>query len=1643
MRYALLLVALLLLAAAPAVATDWFVATTGNDYTGDGSIGNPFASLQGAVFYHALPGDTVQVRAGTYTAGNNINGDGYCSIQAPDHALVGGAPGAYITIRSYDGDLTAHFTGGIRLVRCKYLRLVGLDASAPGGGHPVSVISGCDDYADPAKRSNHIEINNCRIHDSNTSSGQLKLQQSDYITVQDCELYNIGAGGAVIDCVWVEHVMSRRNYIHDAYGAGGFYKGGSMYSTFDGNVNTPAQPGLLTYGFMPGGGTGPSFANPDPAVRYESMYTVIRNNIVVGQTRGATPTEESAYCYVYNNLMKDCATAYPDYYSYITQISTGMPRFDDYTRHFYVFNNIFYDSDGNMRPYGWVLSGGGSGNLEDWQTGNNCFYNNGQPLIHESDTPDPTAEAGATYGDPHLSMTGATPTTWQGWVNYFRPLWDTQSNAMLKDKGSDTAGLAPQPGVIADIEGNVRPRDTGWDIGPYEYQGAAHVPIADFSSDKSWGAPPCAVAFTDGSAGGPTAWSWSFGDGGTSTARNPSHTYLAKGKYTVALTATNAGGSDTETKTDYISVKALDADFSFSPVGGGAPLAVAFTDTSTNSPTAWAWAFGDGGTSTAQSPSHAYNDAGYYSVALTASNATGSDTEIKSNCITACDQVFVYPTSYSAGGGQTVSGSLTDLQAEDGVAFDVASGAQTQCTTGQTIFPFSIYFSSDTAYTADQVYGMSFEYLARSNVAGDPQCQHLFLNDWEDTGCPLQPFPNTNTWITVARLGGMSKYVDADGVLTSHICGNRSSVQFHILYDVMRWRLYLKPGQSPQPPIADFVGAPASGYFPLEVSFTDLSSNTPTSWSWTFGDGGTSTVRNPSHTYAAAGSYDVALTATNSVGSDTVTKTGYVQSLWPLPAADFSALPTTGTNPLTVAFTDSSTGGPTSWSWAFGDSGTSTLQSPSHDYTSPGTYTVALTATNTTGSDTETKTDYITVARNGLEPVTDFTATPTTGNIPLPVSFTDTSAGSPTTWSWTFGDGGASTEQNPSHTYTIAGTYTVKLVATNAGGNDTKIRTDYIVALPPPPVADFTGTPTSGDYPLTVVFTDASLDDPTAWSWTFGDGGRTTTQNPSHTYTMSGSYDVALTATNAGGSDTQTKVGYVSVGTGPVELVPTSYSKSGNCPLIGGTLQDVFTENAQYLVIGCDPVSRASADYFTFDTPYVPSQVSAMRIEMLAHNSRDDTPRFTFMCLNPITTSWNSMYSGLWTTTDQWMNYDTTNITGHMDSSGVVLVMVCGCPTEGNTNSYEMSWDVVRMKLTLTDGPTPPGADFYASRTSGLKPLAVDFTDASTNGVTAWSWSFGDGGASTVQNPGHTYANAGLYTVALTATNSVGADTETKSNYINAIPPVPIPVADFSGTPTLGGKPLPVTFTDASTNTPTSWSWDFGDGTAGTEQNPSHTYTRGGGFDVALTATNDGGSDTETKVGYVKVASFPDVLTDSWAWSYVEACVTAGIVGGYPSGNYEPGWIVTRGQMAGFISRALAGGDSHVPTPPATAHFPDVPTDHWAYKYIEYAYANNIVGGYPGGNYEPDWDVDRGQMAGFIARAIVTPTGEAGLAGYTPPATPSFPDVATDFWTYKHIEYLRAQGVVGGYPDGWYHPEIACTREQMAVFIARAFALPR
>jgi len=335
-------------------------------------------------------------------------------------------------------------------------------------------------------------------------------------------------------------------------------------------------------------------------------------------------------------------------------------------------------------------------------------------------------------------------------------------------------------------------------------------------------------------------------------------------------------------------------------------------------------------------------------------------------------------------------------------------------------------------------------------------------------------------------------------------------------------------------PIANFSANVTSGPANLTVQFSDLSSGSPDSWAWDFNNDGIvdSTLQNPLCTYTDAGSYTINLTVSNTNGLHTLVKPGYitVSSGTKAPVAAFSGTPRSGTAPLPVTFTDSSTNSPTSWVWDFGDGNTSTLKNPSNTYSNAGTFTVKLTAANAAGSDTSTRTQYITVSPvNANAPVASFTASQSSGTVPLTVTFTDTSTGSPTSWLWDFGNDQTGLLNHKTVTYTSTGRYTVTLTVTNAYGSSSTTQTIEVTTDSGVPGVSFSATPTSGVIPLSVSFTDQSSGSPTSWEWDFDDDGDidSTIQNPAYTYSASGAYTVKLTATNDAGSNSLTKSSYV------------------------------------------------------------------------------------------------------------------------------------------------------------------------------------------------------------------------------------------------------------------------------------------------------------------------------------------------------------------------------------------------------------------------------------------------------------------------------------------------------------------------------------
>ncbi|HUV29682.1 MAG TPA: PKD domain-containing protein [Acidobacteriota bacterium] len=351
-------------------------------------------------------------------------------------------------------------------------------------------------------------------------------------------------------------------------------------------------------------------------------------------------------------------------------------------------------------------------------------------------------------------------------------------------------------------------------------------------------------------------------------------------------------------------------------------------------------------------------------------------------------------------------------------------------------------------------------------------------------------------------------------------------------------------------PTADFTTKSRTGCSPFKVSFEDQSTY-PDTWAWTFGDGGSSTEQNPSHTYTAPGTYDVTLTVTNICGDDTEKKTEYITVL-PEPTADFKADPTEGCAPLAVKFTDLSQHAE-SWSWQFGDGTTSTDRHPTHTYNDAGVYDVTLKVSNACGDDTETKTKYITVFGG---PTADFSGDPRSGLVPLTVDFKDhsTSELKINTWSWDFGDGGTSDVQDPSHTYTAAGRYTVTLTVSDECGEDTEEKVEYIYVYDICSV-DFSGKPLQGCAELTVDFagTYSGPCEISEWIWDFGDpdsGGDNagSGQDVQHIYKAAGKYTVALAAVNGDDTLRVTKEKYVTVYGGPSAAFSASRN-SGTAPL--------------------------------------------------------------------------------------------------------------------------------------------------------------------------------------------------------------------------------------------------------------------------------------------------------------------------------------------------------------------------------------------------------------------------------------------------------------------------------------------------------------
>jgi gliding motility-associated-like protein len=629
------------------------------------------------------------------------------------------------------------------------------------------------------------------------------------------------------------------------------------------------------------------------------------------------------------------------------------------------------------------------------------------------------------------------------------------------------------------------------------------------------------------------------------------------------------------------------------------------------------------------------------------------------------------------------------------------------------------------------------------------------------------------------------------------------------------------------------------------VTFSNSSSNA-TSYLWNFGDGsGINFVASPTHTYATAGTYTVTLTATANTCTSTISN---VVTISPNPIPNFSVSgDTLACSNLNEIYTTSIGGGNTI-TWALSGGGTIASGQGTNninvDWDTAGTYFVKVTATSPVGCTTSDSLevlvdDVINVAiptntNACATEVTQFTAnTPATGG--------------PYTFLWNFGDGATSTDENPTHIFNPAGTYSITLAITSPS-NCIGTSTNNVV-VPAKPVAGFTATPAcpGGDVTFTNTSTNA-----TSYEWSFGDGATSTLTSPTHAYLVAGTYTVTLRAISTAACDAVTTQ---SVTVSPRPTV--DFTATNACPDSLVTFTNLSTVASGTITtyswnFGDGNTSAAANPTHAYTAPgtYQVTLVATSNIgcqDSIKHSvTIYDRPFAGFnannVCDGETVIFTNISSIGTGTLSFVWGFGDGSTST---DINPTHLYLAAGTYNVTLTATSDNGCSRTITKPVIVN-PTPI-ANFTASATTICFGDTITFTNGSTTGTNVvYNWDFGDGNFSNfVTDTQYVYSAAGNYTVTLEAIDTITfcATVTTRSITVNEEP-----VAGFTLANVCDGTS--VTFTNTST-IPTgtlSYLWSFGDGATSTDINPTHLYAGPGTYSVLLTATsNNGCVDTLTQ----------------------------------------------------------------------------------------------------------------------------------------------------------------------------------------------------
>ncbi|NII26543.1 PKD domain-containing protein [Pseudoflavitalea sp. X16] len=980
--------------------------------------------------------------------------------------------------------------------------------------------------------------------------------------------------------------------------------------------------------------------------------------------------------------------------------------------------------------------------------------------------------------------------------------------------------------------------------------------VAAFSSNPVAGCAPVLVNFKDASSGNPDQWEWDLGNGTISYFQHPSVTYFNPGTYTVKLTVRKNGRSATITKTQYITVYALPViDFSYSATTGCYPLKVDFTDKSapgSGTLSSHLWDFGDGIVDRSVNPGHTYQASGDYNISLQVTNSFG--------CKAGATRPNAIRIHTGVKAGFTVG--TRSCQSPSNVPF-----ANTSTGTGSLVYKWDFGDGSQsTALDPVHTYTSSGNYIVTLTVSNSGGCQDVIQQTVEvgknkgdftapAISCVGQDIQISNTSnptpLSVAwDFGDGTTGTDPSPAHAYGAPGNYTIKQvtaFSNCQDIKIQAIKIIPA-----PTVDFSAAEkVSCKVPFTTTFTSFAPDA-VAWKWEFGDGETSTLENPSHTYKVQGVFNVSLTITNGAGCEvTATKNSYIEIKKPdvriMNALSKDCVPFTFKPVLNII----SITPIVKYEWDFGDGSTGTGLDPVHTYTQKGTYTVSVTYTTQDGcKETISRKDLVKV---GNKVKVDFDANPKDACASTPIKFTDLSKGNPPAdnpieeWTWQFGDGGGSNLQHPTYVHSDTGSMWVGLTVYSNGCPSWATKTNFLHIKPP--IAKFKPAMSCAD-PYRRDFINESIIDPSlnplTYLWDFGDGQQASTTNASHVYNRPGMYDVTLTVVNGGCSYATSSRVFIVDNT--VDL-----QASDNAVCIGGSVKFDFTLSNTDNIIRYYLYSDYSAT--SYDKKYTITETYTRPGTYAVYAYVVDTNHCAKSLIKTVQVI--DIKAALQVAAVACINkpVNITNIsTGDVGFpvTNSVIDFGDGSPVEVNqavwSHVYSKAGDyTVTLKVSNSKGcpgststvihVTDPKADFSSPASTSCVGKVVSFV-ASGGQQFTYEWDFGDGQTVAGPTPVHQYANEGTYSVVLRYKDQYGCTGSVqKTDFVKIGNPVAgFTISDDQST----CPPLVVTFADRSINAE-SISWDFGDGNTSTNVNPVHFYTYPGEYWPKMIVTSKGG----------------------------------------------------------------------------------------------------------------------------------------------------------------------------------------------------------